>query len=126
MLYYEKHKHEMPYVPFYLLDEGIRDLVCVFNRLGYTTIFSCEGHEDHQCPDIIFSIAVTDEDILKLANKMLMGSYKGCFYKWVRKCDDSIHINWMWKLDYQNNELSKRDTKQELENIVKLLDAFVK
>lgn len=126
MEYYEKYKHNMKNIPFEEIDEGVRNVVCVFNRLGYNTIFSCQGHEEYEYPYVIFDNNIKDIDIAFLAKKFLISNvYKGYFCKWVRNNNGKIWENWVWKLDYNNNTLSQRNTKKELKDIVEVLDNLI-
>ena len=92
------------------LDKNIKKLVYLFNKIGLRTKFSCEGHEEHEYPCIIFDSYVTEDDICKVASKILSAKgYLGEFHLWVRKDDsDDVCTNWMFLINCPFKNTSDR------------------
>lgn len=92
------------------LDKNIKKLVYLFNKIGLRTKFSCEGHEEHEYPCIIFDSYVTEDDIYKVASKILSANgYLGEFHLWVRKGEsDNVYANWMFLINCPFKNTSDR------------------
>lgn len=92
------------------LDKNIKKLVYLFNKIGLRTEFSCEGHEKYEHPCIIFDSYVTEDDIHKVASKILSANgYLGEFHLWVRKDDsDDVCTNWMFLINCPFENISDR------------------
>lgn len=80
------------------IDPQIRELVFLFNKCGFKTDSSCQGHREYEGVRIIFDESVSDTGIFELAESLFAhSSYFGEFSLWVRKSWDSVGIAYIAK-----------------------------
>lgn len=81
------------------IDDKCYPMVKLFNELGLTTRYSCEGHGSTEF-SIIFDQDVTDIQIENLLLKHLTAlkhsSLIGKFTKWCRPINGEIKYSWMY------------------------------
>lgn len=75
------------------VDSQIRELVFLFNKYGFKTVSSCQGHTNCEGIKIIFDESIDNTTIFELAELLFVNSsYFGEFSLWVRKSWDSLGL----------------------------------
>jgi len=83
-------------------------MVKLFNNIGLTTKFSCQGHNNilQNSFQIIFADSVNDSNIIEFVNKFdniyTHSPFHGKFLKWMRKMNGEIVSNWTYEISYGN------------------------
>lgn len=103
-----------------IIDDKIKNLIYLLNQKGLTTEFSCEGHEPSFQGYIMFGKSVTEEDMIKIINKLpkdKLNNFK--FEKYLRSLSYSspiIKSNWIIKFPirtYKDKQCVFKDLKEE-------------
>lgn len=85
-----------------LIDELCIPLCDIFNELGITTLFCCQGHEEGDTCTIMFESSIGDDEIInfiKFANDIWPDCiYWGDFLKWHRYHNGVLLVNWLFKI----------------------------
>lgn len=107
------------------IDKGCVSLIDLFNRIGLSTKYCCEGYKDGDGFYIMFKEEVTDmevESFLKgYLDKNKNTPFIGRFQKWCRLVSGEVRYNWIYlvseldqaKYDYRVMEdgLDKRESE---------------
>lgn len=108
------------------IDKKCIPLVKLFNDVGLTTQFSCQGHDNklNNTFQIIFEDFITDDDIFNFLNMFdnldhtpLLGN----FYKWMRRRDDEIVSNWIYQIDNGKYKMNQKCANEDLEVMKKYM-----
>ena len=102
------------------IDVGCIKMVKLFNQIGLTTQFCCEGHKEGKEFYIVLNEKVSDDIVIDLIEKcsneeatLLYGSFK----KWYRKCFGRMMANWTYRVN--DVILADMDYKIIIDNITK-------
>jgi len=102
------------------IDEGCIPMVKLFNRIGLTTEFCCQGHKENDGFYVIFDKTVKDQDIVNFLNSIKNQSYiVGSLYKWARRIGDEIWFNWKYEVKYFDYLKNKSLADVDYANLVK-------
>jgi hypothetical protein len=106
--------NKLPYVE--ARGQGFIDELCIplcdiFNELGITTLFCCQGHEEGDAMSIIFEPSIGDDEIinfLKFTHDVWPEvAHNGSFLKWYRYHKGILLINWMYQITGFLDEVHK-------------------
>ena len=112
-----------------MIDKRIKNLICLFNKNGYITEASCEGHNNINMDGyIMFDEVVTQKNIIDLINKLPKDRINNFrFEKYLRSIDFyniKIKSNWIIRFPlktFKDKDISIFDLKEkcikDLENI---------
>jgi len=98
----------MTYINYDEIDVECRQMVKLFNDIGLTTKFSCQGHNNilQNSFQIIFDDLINDNSIInfisKFNNVYTHPPFQGKFLKWMRKMNGKIVSNWTYEISYGN------------------------
>ena len=102
------------------IDNGCVKMVKLFNQIGLTTQFCCEGHKEGSEFYIVLDEKVPDNIVIDLIENcsneeatLLYGSFK----KWYRKCFGRMTVNWTYRV--KDVILADMDYKIITDNITK-------
>lgn len=109
------------------IDEKCRPMVKLFNDIGLTTKFSCQGHNNilQNSFQIIFADYIGDKDIIdfldKFQNAYTHSPFQGKFLKWMRKMNGEIVTNWTYEISYGNYKTNIKLAKIDYDLIKELV-----
>ena len=112
------------------IDVECRSMVKLFNTIGLTTKFSCQGHNNilQNSFQIIFADFINDDDIInfisKFTNIYTHSPFQGKFLKWMRKINGEILSNWTYEISYGNYKTNIKLSKIDYDLFVKLLEEY--
>lgn len=109
------------------LDEGIVDLVYLFNELGLKTKYSCQGHGKGDYPYIMFDME--DEKILTQVLKEIyetqnikkstldIGHFYQLFTPYISKGEFIINDSYVWRAEFWKLE----DYQRKIDRLARIL-----
>lgn len=112
-------------IPYDIIDQNMKEILYLFNKIGLSTQFCCEGHEEGDTFEIMLSPFITDEQVNDFLEKIKNSDGKPFynFRKWNREVsgfkqsgnkilryeETTMFSNWIFTLDKNWNRTNKEE-----------------